>query len=181
MGGAAHAIGLAQWIMERDLPIRLHLLVPAVENAIGPDAFRPGDVLTMRNGLTVEIHNTDAEGRLILADALVKASEEQPDLIIDFATLTGAARVSVGTEISAMFTNNDQVAAALQETAQKLLIQFGAYLYLQLMRKFCVRALLIFLMPVIVLMRELLRQDCFYSVLSPITHLGFILTLWHGI
>lgn len=119
MGGAAHAIGLAQWIMERDLPVRLHLLVPAVENAIGPDAFRPGDVLTMRNGLTVEIHNTDAEGRLILADALVKACEEQPDLIIDFATLTGAARVSVGTEISAMFTNNDQLAAALQETAQK--------------------------------------------------------------
>ncbi|VEB39342.1 leucyl aminopeptidase family protein [Legionella cherrii] len=111
MGGAAHVIGLAQWIMTRNLPVRLQMLVPAVENAIGPDAFRPGDVLTMRNGLTVEIHNTDAEGRLVLADALVKACEEQPELLIDFATLTGAARVSVGTEIAALFTNKDQLAA----------------------------------------------------------------------
>lgn len=110
MGGAAHVIGLAQWIMTRGLPVRLQMLVPAVENAIGPNAFRPGDVLTMRNGLTVEIHNTDAEGRLVLADTLVKACEDQPDLLIDFATLTGAARVSVGTEISALFTNSEQLA-----------------------------------------------------------------------
>lgn len=119
MGGAAHVIGLAQWVMEQGLPIRLHVLIPAVENAIGPNAFRPGDVLTMRNGLTVEVHNTDAEGRLILADALVNACEEQPDLLIDFATLTGAARVSVGTEIAAMFTNNEQLATDLNRTAQK--------------------------------------------------------------
>lgn len=119
MGGAAHVIGLAQWIMTRNVPIRLHMLIPAVENAVGPDAFRPGDVLTMRNGCTVEVHNTDAEGRLVLADALVKACEEQPDLLIDFATLTGAARVSVGTEIAALFTNNDQLAAELTDASHK--------------------------------------------------------------
>lgn len=119
MGGAAHVIGLAQWIMERGLPICLHVLIPAVENAIGPNAFRPGDVLMMRNGLSVEVHNTDAEGRLILADALTKACEEQPDLLIDFATLTGAARVAVGTEIAAMFTNSEQLAVALDCAAQK--------------------------------------------------------------
>ncbi|AWN75196.1 leucyl aminopeptidase family protein [Legionella anisa] len=119
MGGAAHVIGLAQWIMTRNLPVRLQMLIPAVENSIGPDAFRPGDVLTMRNGLTVEVHNTDAEGRLVLADALVKACEEQPELLIDFATLTGAARVSVGTEIAALFTNNDQLAAEVMAASHK--------------------------------------------------------------
>ncbi|WP_298622099.1 M17 family metallopeptidase [uncultured Legionella sp.] len=118
MGGAAHVIGLAQWIMLRQLSIRLEVLIPAVENSIGPDAFRPGDVLTMRNGLTVEIDNTDAEGRLVLADALVKACEDKPDLIIDFATLTGAARVAVGTEMAAMFSNNDQLAADVTEAAR---------------------------------------------------------------
>jgi leucyl aminopeptidase len=119
MAGAAHVIGLAQWIMAYGLKVRLEMLIPAVENAIGPDAFRPGDVVTMRNGLTVEVHNTDAEGRLVLADALVKACEDQPDLLIDFATLTGAARVSVGTELSALFTNNEQVAAELLEASNK--------------------------------------------------------------
>lgn len=117
MGGAAHVIGLAQWIMMKKLPIRLHMLIPAVENSIGPDAFRPGDVLTMRNGLTVEVDNTDAEGRLVLADALVKATEENPELIIDFATLTGAARVAVGTEMAALFTNDDEFATAIAESA----------------------------------------------------------------
>lgn len=110
MAGAAHVIALALWIMMRNLPVRLQLLVPAVENAIGPDALRPGDVITMRNGLTVEVDNTDAEGRLVLADALVKACEAQPELLIDFATLTGAARVAVGTEIAAMFCNQDSLA-----------------------------------------------------------------------
>ncbi|OJY18185.1 MAG: leucyl aminopeptidase [Legionella sp. 40-6] len=113
MGGAAHALGLAMWIMQQNLPVCLQVLVPAVENAIGPNSFRPGDILTMRNGLTVEIHNTDAEGRLILADALSLADEQNPDLIIDFATLTGAARTSVGTEISALFTNDDEIAHAI--------------------------------------------------------------------
>ncbi len=119
MGGAAHVIGLAQWIMQSQLAIRLRVLIPAVENSIGPNAFRPGDVITMRNGLTVEVDNTDAEGRLILADALVKASEEQPDLIIDFATLTGAARAAVGTDIAAMFTNNDLLAAEITKASNK--------------------------------------------------------------
>lgn len=113
MGGAAQVIGLAQWIMAQRLPIRLHVLIPAVENAIGSNAFRPGDVLTMRSGLTVEIDNTDAEGRLVLADAITYACENKPDVLIDFATLTGAARVAVGTEISAMFTNDDGLAQAL--------------------------------------------------------------------
>lgn len=117
MGGAANALGLAQWIMDNKLPVRLQLLIPAVENAIGPDAFRPGDIVTMRNGLTVEIDNTDAEGRLILADALVKAGEETPELIIDFATLTGSARAAVGTEIAAMFSNDDALAQALSESS----------------------------------------------------------------
>lgn len=120
MGGAAHVIGLAQWIMMRRLPIRLQVLVPAVENSIGPNAFRPGDILTMRNGLTVEIENTDAEGRLILADTLVKACEEKPDLIIDFATLTGAARIALGTEIAAMFSNHDQLAQRLIDASNKV-------------------------------------------------------------
>lgn len=106
--------------MVQRLPIRLQVLIPAVENAIGPNAFRPGDVLTMRNGLTVEIENTDAEGRLILADALVKACEEKPDLIIDFATLTGAARVAVGTEIAAMFSNHDQLAQDIVAASNKV-------------------------------------------------------------
>jgi leucyl aminopeptidase len=119
MGGAAQVIGLAQWIMTHQLAIRLQVLIPAVENAIDANAYRPGDVLTMRNGLKVEIHNTDAEGRLVLADALVKACEDEPELIIDFATLTGAARVSVGTEIAAMFVNNDELADAFNKSAQE--------------------------------------------------------------
>ena len=117
MGGAAHAIGLAQWIMMQKLPVYLQVFIPAVENAIGPSAYRPGDVITMYNGLTVEVGNTDAEGRLVLADAIAKACEEKPDLLIDFATLTGAARVAVGTEIAAMFSNDDQLAQALSESA----------------------------------------------------------------
>lgn len=120
MGGAAHVIGLAQWIMMQQLPVHLQVLIPAVENSIGPNAFRPGDVLKMRNGLTVEIENTDAEGRLVLADAMAKACEDKPDLMIDFATLTGAARVAVGTEIAAMFSNNDQLAQAMFEVADKV-------------------------------------------------------------
>lgn len=119
MGGAAQVIGLAQWIMAKRLPIRLHVLIPAVENAVSGNAYRPGDILTMRNGLRVEIDNTDAEGRLVLADALVKACEEKPELIIDYSTLTGAARTAVGTEISAMFSNDDAMAQALCEAANE--------------------------------------------------------------
>jgi leucyl aminopeptidase len=120
MGGAAQVVGLAQWLITKKLPIYVTVLIPAVENAIGSGAYRPGDILTMRNGLTVEIDNTDAEGRLIVADALVKASEDKPSLIIDFTTLTGAARVAVGTEISAMFTNSDTLANSLFEAANEV-------------------------------------------------------------
>ena len=113
MGGAAHAIALADLIMRANLPVRLHLLVPAVENAISSNSFRPGDVLKTRKGLTVEIGNTDAEGRLILGDALQRASEEKPELIIDFATLTGAARVALGPDYPALMTREDSTADAL--------------------------------------------------------------------
>lgn len=113
MGGAAHALALARLIMGARLPVQLHLLVPAVENAIGGNAFRPGDVLISRKGTTVEIGNTDAEGRLVLADALTRAGEEQPELILDFATLTGAARVALGPDLPGLFANDDDLAEAL--------------------------------------------------------------------
>jgi len=110
MGGAAHALALARLVMERGLKVRLHLLIPAVENAISGNAFRPGDVLRSRSGITVEIGNTDAEGRLVLGDALTRAGEEQPELMIDFATLTGAARVAVGPDLPALFARRDESA-----------------------------------------------------------------------
>jgi leucyl aminopeptidase len=113
MGGAAHALALARLIVKGRLPVRLHLLIPAVENAVSGAAFRPGDILRSRKGLSVEIGNTDAEGRLILADALAKAVENQPELILDFATLTGAARVALGPDLPALFANDDALAAAL--------------------------------------------------------------------
>jgi leucyl aminopeptidase len=112
MGGAAHALALAGLIMAARLKVRLHLFVPAVENAISGNAFRPGDILKTRLGLRVEIDNTDAEGRLILGDALTRASEESPDLIVDFATLTGAARVALGPDLPALFTRRDETAEA---------------------------------------------------------------------
>ncbi|KAF1013548.1 MAG: putative cytosol aminopeptidase [Stenotrophomonas maltophilia] len=110
MGGAAHALALAGLVMAQQLPVRLTLLVPAVENAIGPDAFRPGEVIATRKGLSVEIDNTDAEGRVILCDALTFASEQKPDLVLDFATLTGAARIALGPDLPALFSNDDSVA-----------------------------------------------------------------------
>lgn len=114
MGGAAHVIALARLIMQMNLPIRLRVLVPAVDNAIGGDAFRPGDVINTRAGKTVEVDNTDAEGRLILCDTLTAACEHQPALVIDFATLTGAARVALGTEIPVFFSNNRQLTQQIQ-------------------------------------------------------------------
>lgn len=113
MGGAAHALALARLIMGARLPVRLHLLIPAAENAISGNAFRPGDILHSRKGLSVEIGNTDAEGRLVLGDALTRAGEEQPELVIDFATLTGAARVAVGPDLPALFANDDALAAQI--------------------------------------------------------------------
>jgi leucyl aminopeptidase len=110
MGGAAHALALASLIAAERLPVRLHLLIPAVENAVSGTAFRPGDIVKSRQGLTVEIDNTDAEGRLILADALTKAGEGEPGLIVDFATLTGAARVALGPDLPALFCSDDALA-----------------------------------------------------------------------
>jgi leucyl aminopeptidase len=113
MGGAAHALALGRMIMEARLPVRLALLTPLVENMIGPDAFRPGDVLQTRAGLSVEVGNTDAEGRLILADALARAGELEPDLTIDMATLTGAARVALGPQVVPFYTAADELADEL--------------------------------------------------------------------
>jgi leucyl aminopeptidase len=119
MGGAAHVMGLARMIMTAQLPVCLRVLIPAVENVISGNAYRPGDVIKSRKGLTIEITNTDAEGRVVLADALAEAVSEKPDLLIDISTLTGAARVALGTELPAMFCNNDEVAKTLSEHAEK--------------------------------------------------------------
>lgn len=120
MGGAANVLALASAIMSTNLPVLLRVIIPTVENAISSSAFRPGDVLPSRSGRTVEIGNTDAEGRLILGDALTLAGDDEPDLIIDMATLTGASRVALGTDIPAMFSNDDTFAAGLQATAMKV-------------------------------------------------------------
>lgn len=113
MAGAAHVLGLAQMIMSANLPLQIRVLIPAVENAVSGGAIRPGDVIQTRNGMTVEITNTDAEGRVILCDALAEAASNEPDLIIDIATLTGAARVALGPEPAAVFTNRDELMTEL--------------------------------------------------------------------
>jgi len=120
MGGAATTLGLAHMIMALKLPIQLRLLIPAVENSIDGNAFRPQDILTSRKGLTVEINNTDAEGRLVLADALTHADEDSPDLVISMATLTGAARVAVGPDLAPFFTDSDDHAKAIAEGAAQV-------------------------------------------------------------
>lgn len=117
MGGAAHALALSKLAMESRLPIRIHMLIPAAENAISGNAFRPGDILKSRNGMTVEIDNTDAEGRLVLADAITRAVEAEAGLIIDFATLTGAARVALGPDLPALFSNDPDLADALNKAS----------------------------------------------------------------
>jgi leucyl aminopeptidase len=117
MGGSAHALALGRLVMQADLPVRLVVIVAAVENAVSADSFRPGDILNSRKGLTIEIGNTDAEGRLILADALTRASEHQPDLTLDFATLTGAARIALGPELPPLYTDDEDLAAGLLDAA----------------------------------------------------------------
>ena len=120
MGGAAHVMGLAKMIMATNMPVQLRMLIPAVENAIGGDAFRPQDILTSRKGLTVEINNTDAEGRLVLADALALADETPPDLMICMATLTGAARVAVGPDIAPYFTKDASLSHSIATAASSI-------------------------------------------------------------
>jgi leucyl aminopeptidase len=117
MGGAAVALALANMLMTAKLRARLRVLIPAVENSIAANAYRPGDVLATRKGLTVEVGNTDAEGRLVLCDALALADAERPDLIIDFATLTGAARVALGPELPALFGSDESVVRNLAAAA----------------------------------------------------------------
>jgi leucyl aminopeptidase len=119
MGGAAYALALARLVMANALPVRLRVLIPAVENAVSGNAFRPGDVIRTRKGTTVEIDNTDAEGRLVLCDALALACEESPALVLDFATLTGAARTALGTDLPALFCNDDALAAAIESAARR--------------------------------------------------------------
>ncbi len=119
MGGAAHALALAQMVVQAKLPVRLRVLVPAVENAIAGNAMRPLDVITSKKGLTVEIGNTDAEGRLILADAIAEACREKPMLLVDLATLTGAARVALGPDLPALFVNDDALAAELIDHGER--------------------------------------------------------------
>nr|WP_276515141.1 leucyl aminopeptidase family protein [Pseudemcibacter aquimaris] len=115
MGGAAHVLGLAQMIMEVGLKIRLRVLIPAVENNISANAFRPGDIIKSYEGTTIEVGNTDAEGRLVLCDAIALASEENPELMIDFATLTGAARVAMGVDVPPYFTDDEELNSKLLE------------------------------------------------------------------
>tara|TARA_B100001142_G_scaffold298681_1_gene322071 strand:+ start:135 stop:1532 length:1398 start_codon:yes stop_codon:yes gene_type:complete len=120
MGGSAHVLGLAHMIMEAKLDVRLRVLIGAVENAVSGNAYRPSDVIRTRKGVTVEVGNTDAEGRLVMCDALAEADREKPALIADFATLTGAARVAVGTQIAAMFCNDDELASDLYQAGEKV-------------------------------------------------------------
>lgn len=120
MGGAAHALALGQMIMALKIPVHLRIIIPCVENAVGGASFRPGDIIVSRKGLSVENTNTDAEGRLILADALTYGTETKPDLIIDFATLTGSARAALGPDVPAMFSNHDKLAAQLQKIAMEI-------------------------------------------------------------
>lgn len=119
MGGGAHVLGLARMIMQEKLPVRLRVLIPAVENSVSGNSYRAGDIIKGRSGKTIEIGNTDAEGRVVLSDALTEAVSENPELIIDIATLTGAARVALGTELPAMFANNDALAQALIDNGIK--------------------------------------------------------------
>ena len=120
MGGAANVLGLARMIMAQGLPVRLRILVPSAENAVASASFRPGDILASRKGLTVEINNTDAEGRLVLADALALADEESPEVLLCWATLTGAARVALGPELPPFFTDDQIMAMELTDAATRV-------------------------------------------------------------
>ena len=139
MGGAANVLALAQMVMDAKLKVRLRVLIPAVENAVAGNAFRPLDIFTSRKGLTVEIGNTDAEGRLVLADALALADEEKPDLLIDLGTLTGAARVALGPDLPPFYTNDETLAldvARLRETGERSVVAIAAVAGLRCLARF---------------------------------------------
>ena len=139
MGGAANVLALAQMVMDAKLKVRLRVLIPAVENAVAGNAFRPLDIFTSRKGLTVEIGNTDAEGRLVLADALALADEEKPDLLIDMGTLTGAARVALGPDLPPFYTNDETLAldvARLRETGERSVVAIAAVAGLRCLARF---------------------------------------------
>jgi leucyl aminopeptidase len=119
MGGAAHVLALARLVIEAQLPVRLMVLIPAVENSVSGNAYRPGDVIATRKGLNIEIGNTDAEGRVVLADALAYACEHEPDLVMDFATLTGAARIAMGADLPPVFSNDIDIANALVSAGEQ--------------------------------------------------------------
>ena len=125
MGGAANVLALAQMVMDAKLKIRLRVLIPAVENAVAGNAFRPLDIFPSRKGITVEIGNTDAEGRLVLADALALADEEKPDLLIDMGTLTGAARVALGPDLPPFYTNDETLARTWRAAPERRTIRCG--------------------------------------------------------
>ena len=125
MGGAANVLALAQMVMDAKLKVRLRVLIPAVENAVAGNAFRPLDIFKSRKGPTVEIGNTDAEGRLVLADALALADEEKPDLLVDLGTLTGAARVALGPDLPPFYTNDETLAEASPLTRKRRTIRCG--------------------------------------------------------
>jgi len=120
MGGAAHALALARLVMESGLPVRVKVLISAVENSVSGNAYRPGDIIATRKGLSVEIGNTDAEGRVVLSDALALACESEPDLVIDFATLTGAARIALGADLMPVFSNREEIARGIQDAGEEM-------------------------------------------------------------
>lgn len=120
MGGAAHALALAHLIMSLNIPVNLRVIIPTAENCIGSKSFRPGDIIQSRKGLTVEIGNTDAEGRLVVADAITYASESKPDMMIDFCTLTGHARIALGFDVPAIFSNNQKIADAIRDLSARI-------------------------------------------------------------
>ena len=179
MGGAAHALGLALMIMKNKLPVRLRVLIPAVENAVSGDAFRPKDVLQSRKGLSVEIGDTDAEGRLVLADALTVACEEKPDLLMDFATLTGSARAALGADIPAFLSNRDQYVDELRTFSDKTEDLVWPLPCIRAIKKRCIVRL-----PILAVSgpgwRVLFMVDFFLRVLLSLLSTGFTLICSRG-
>ena len=180
MGGAAHVLGAADALMESGLNIRLRVLVPAVENSISSNAMRPGDVVPTRKGLTIEIGNTDAEGRVILSDALAEAAAEKPELIVDFATLTGSARIALGTELPALFCNDDDLADGLLPPGRTPQTRSGACRFGPVTTRWSTARLETLIMPPRAAMAVPSQRRCSYNDLLMTTFPGLISILWPG-